>query len=164
MLEGAFYVKHMALNKPVRNKVRSTIEAWWPMAFSILSIYLIINNPQLFVKRIEMMPRFYEGAFGASGVLLGFLIAVFSILQATDNRAVKFLKDAGRYKNILRYLWLAMFANFLLLLVSLLMMMINQEKLGPELQMGIENFSIWLAIWMTMLAVRFTFLFVRIVT
>lgn len=57
-------------------------------------------------------------AFTLSGIFLGFLLTIISVVSTVTSRRMKFVKDSGNYPRLMNYLNRAIYLNIIVVTVS----------------------------------------------
>jgi hypothetical protein len=107
---------------------RSDVDRLYPEFFAALAVAAYMN---LFGG--PPVPKTAKDLFSAcinvSAISIGFLATAKSIIISTGgNRPIRMLKQAGRYRDLVQYLWRAVWWSFMLAIVSTIGLVADLDK------------------------------------
>lgn len=139
-------------------------EKAWPLVVAILltiAFYVYMPNDYSLSKD-SYFGKLIDRSLTISGMLLGFFLTIYTILPTINNRRMKWLKDAGAYNRLIKYLLTAIIwhiVNISLVLFLPILEKLDLYKGAEDIAFGILFFVI---IFSWTLSLRFAGIFVRI--
>jgi len=123
------------------------IERWYPPFGGVVlaAAYFMLRN------RLQLPPDTLTGLFTAvvsvSAIAVGFLATAQSILfSIEEKRAIRFLKDAGKFGTLISYMMAAVNLSFLLAAASAVGLLV---KWKVEAKWHIYGFTVWVLLLVT---------------
>jgi len=139
------------------------IEKYWPYAITLLSItllYFLFSREQ-----IEMLTKnTVDKAFTMSGILLGFLLTIITIIGSIETKKMKYVRQTGNYKRLQKYLHHALYSNIALLVISFLMSIIDQSCFIDIIKIILSYILISISVLTLALSIRFTLIIINLLT
>ena len=147
-----------------RIKYSGTIEKYWPLTLTILLSLLFVklsfNHYHIGNAVNEMIDR----SLNVSGTLIGFFLTIFTILSTIKTRRMQFIKEAGLYPRVNRYLigviiWHLINISFILF--APIVAKFIHEWYAVKIIQGVMVFTLLFS-WS--LSIRFVSIFVRLLS
>lgn len=144
--------------------MRYVIEKYYPIFLAIV-LSIVFYKYQNKIENIdETLKKLLDSALAICGALLGFLLTILTLINSVDTRRMRFVKEAGFYPQLNRYLKTALFLNlvsistyFLLPIIFALKNVVYVKDILYAGLIFIISFT-WLA------NIRFTTIFIKLMT
>jgi hypothetical protein len=140
------------------------IEKYYPLFLAIVLSFSFY----WFEKRIdnidEIIQKLLDSALAICGALLGFLLTILTLINTIDTRRMRFVKEAGYYHLLIRYLKVALFLDlisislyFTLPIICSIQALLANRNIIYTVLVFIVSLT-WIA------NIRFSLIFIRLMT
>lgn len=133
------------------------LEKYGPIVLSIFGAYYYYYTIIIDENSIDRISTLLNLMVTISSTLLGFLLTIVTIINTISTRRMKFIKEAGEYPKLMRYLNVCLYSNLLVLCISVANSFIsigyNQVKFTGY---------IFCVLWAIISSIRFTYIFVTV--
>jgi hypothetical protein len=138
------------------------IEKFFPFftsfLFTILT-YFTLSNEQIRNITIIVLGK----SFIVSGIFLGFLLTIITIIGSISTRKMQFVKQSGNYPRLLNYLTRAFYGNIGLLLVSFFVLTYQEMKISIIIPKSFTMLLLFLSLYVLLLSIRFSIVFIQLI-
>lgn len=136
------------------------IGKYWPMVCCAITALLFYKFQNSILDIDKIMDKVIGTAVTICATLLGFLLTITTIVSTIDTRRMRFVRQAGAYPILQKYMKVSIYSNIFALSISLLsplFLACTNSKLCINYTFMIEGISILYA-WLV--SIRFTYVFV----
>lgn len=138
-------------------------EKYWPIG--ITTVIMVFVGLFIDHKHLEKITvNTVDKAFTMSGVLLGFLLTIITIIGSIETRKMKFVKQTGNYKTLQKYLHCALYSSLALLVFSFTLSVFDQSYLSDYLKDIRSYILIGLSVFTVALSVRFSLIIIKLLS
>lgn len=133
------------------------LEDYGPLIGALLVMVILWSLGGLLGDTSETLRSLAASAFTLSGIFLGFLLTIISVMSTVASRRMRFVKQSGNYPRLVKYLKRAIYLNIAVVIVSFVLTMI-QNLLVLFSSYAFVAFS-FLVSYMVFVSVRFSIIF-----
>lgn len=142
------------------------IEKYYPLTLSIILTTLLFTVRSNHSRLIEVADGLPDTSISLSVTLVGFFLTILTIVNSVSSRRMRFVKEGGGMPLLMGYLRLAINCNLILMGSSLLIKYVNCKDFNffPFSELLLSSLYLFLFIFSILVSVRFTLIFVSLLT
>lgn len=137
-------------------------EKFYPSGIAAISAVLFHIYGNDLPKISELTNNLIGGTLMVSATLLGFLLTITTILSAISTRRMRFVKEAGKYPEFVKFQTVAIWLNVVCVSISIIYPFILAVTTDSGVILYIRTCSVFIAVWSWLASVRFTHIFLNI--
>lgn len=131
-------------------------EKYSPLLLSSICTMSYVCIESKYVNINGLPDKFINNSISVNGTLIGFLLTIFTILNTINTRSMRFVRDTGKFKDLISYLYIALTLCIVSLIFGLIRSIIDDQLLSCQMKSGMDYLSIFLVSWSIFAMVRFT--------
>ena len=138
------------------------IDKYTPFILAIISSFLVYKFSFYIIDFSSLIPIIANSSLTIAGTLLGFLLTILSIISTVQTRRMQFVKDAGKYPDLISFLNKSIFSNVCAIIFSFFILFIKRNQVKTEVLNIIDYLFIFTIFFNLFLTARFAIIFVSL--
>lgn len=143
------------------------IEKYYPITITIVVIVVLIIFNGLFKDLPGLIDKISDNALTISSTLVGFFLTILTIINAIETRRMEFIRSAGLFPRLLKYLNQSIRFNIVLIASSFLIKYLEHRIFNWANFKGRNIFDyLYISVFILclLISIRFINIFVRLLT
>jgi hypothetical protein len=144
--------------------MRRIIEKYWPFTVTVLITVLFYKKADSFKELDKLLSKLLESSLTVCGTLLGFLLTITTIISAVNTRRMRWIRDAGYFGTLQKYLNISIILNLLVVFLALIIPFVLSTSVGLRFLIYIQTVEVFFIIWTLLASARFIQIFIRLLS
>lgn len=140
------------------------VEKYYPHVLSCVISIIFFQIAQRSDNIEEIAKKIMDTSLAISGTLLGFLLTILTIINSIETRRMRFIKESGNYKTLLRYLKTALLSNIFCISVCFITPILISLKTFSDYTNLIYSVTIFIVAFTWLANIRFSGIFIRLLS